>query len=102
MDILTAGQPNLISLVDLTDEATGDLVTTATVTHTLRDNDSAIVSGENARACAHAGGGLYQATIPETAPLVAGRAYVGTYTVEVGGSTTTFKVNYRAVASTAL
>lgn len=98
--ILVAQQGNRIALETLTDRATDAVVTNATVTHTLRDAGGSIVSGETSRACPHDSGGTYRATIPETAPLVVGRAYVGTYTVDVAGAVSTFRVDYLAQANT--
>jgi hypothetical protein len=99
LKILLANQPNRIALEALTDRATAAVVTTATVTHTLRDADGTVVSGESARSCAHDTGGTYRATIPQTAPLVAGRAYRGTYVVDIAGAVSAFVVDYRADAN---
>lgn len=93
---LLVGQPNRIALETLTDRATDTAVTAATVTHTLCDAGGSVVAGESARACVHDAGGTYRATIPETAPLLIGRAYVGTYRVDIAGAVSTFTVDYRA------
>ena len=94
---LTVGQPNRIALESLTDDATGLAVTTATVTHTLRDAAGTVVTGETDRACPHDADGTYRATLPADLAITVGRAYVGTYEVDIGGTVSTFTVNYRAV-----
>lgn len=101
LESLTVGVPNLISLASLTDVDAGTPITTATVTHRLDTADGVAVTGETARACVHSTGGTYTATIPSTAPLTAGSAYRGTYTVDVGGQVSTFAVRYIAIAATA-
>ncbi len=98
---LAVGQPNRIALEALTDDSTGAVVTTATVTHTLRDAAGTLVAGEDARACPHDSGGTYRATIPETADLLTGRGYVGTYAVDIGGAVSEFVVYYAAVENVA-
>jgi hypothetical protein len=98
-ETLVVGQPNVIALEALTDQTTGTPVTDATVTHTLTRSDGAVVAGEAARACAHVTGGTYRATIPNTATLVAGAAYRGTYHATIGGDVVPFLVSYVAVAN---
>jgi hypothetical protein len=98
---LTVGQSNRIALADLVDSVDGTPVTSATVTHTLRDAAGAIVAGESARVCAHDSGGTYRALLPETLAIAVGRAYRGTYVVVIGGLTSEWVVDYLAVENVA-
>lgn len=100
-DILYVGNSNSLSVTNLKDNDTGDLISDAVVTVTLKDSEGANVGGSGVSwpvTLAAVGGtpGAYRGVLPITLDIAGGQVYVADLTVTKDGATGFWRKRFKA------
>jgi len=84
MGTLLANSDTVVEVQTLTDAVADTVITTATVTVTLKDSDGNNITDAVDLPLSHISGGTYRGNIPDTVSLTANTTVTGTFVADDG------------------